>query len=252
MDDGLIAEPTARSRARPPAAPDGEAEVAAAVARPELADGRGAVLRGPVLSRASSSAGDIGRRGRRGRVLPRISICTSHAWQIVFWQRGIASMAWHVAPSRRDVARDANAANNAKRIKGRRKSTQTLRTRMDSGPHSSMQSGPATGGTSHRGRGSRVVLARVDPNRSAWGKAQPTGCGRAWRPLARRVGHDCAQRTLFPRLLTQSKEGHVRAAKMRRAAALLPREWWNGWTRAPAAGVLHADHLLSAVQMFLA
>ena len=55
-----------------------------------------------------------------------------------------------------DVARDANA-NNAKRIKGRRKSTQTLRTRMDSGPHSSMQSGPATGGTSRGARGSRDV-----------------------------------------------------------------------------------------------
>ena len=101
-------------------------------------------------------------------------------------------MAWHVAPSTRRGRGTRCQREQREENKGRRKSTQTLRTRMDSGPHSSMQSGPATGGTSRRGRGSRVVLARVDPNRSEWGKAQPTGCGRAWRPLARRMGHDCA------------------------------------------------------------
>ena len=113
---------------------------------------------------------------------------------------------------------------------------------MDSGPHSSMQSGPATGGTFRRGRGSRVVLARVSPNRSGWGNAQPTGCGQACQPLARRVGHDCAPTHAFSLEKAQFRDWHVRAAKMRRAAALLPREWWYGWTPSLAAGVFHADH----------
>ena len=64
MDDGLrVAELhgalVQSDRAR---RVDVEAEVAAAVARPELADGRGAVLRGPVLELREL----VGRRHRLG------------------------------------------------------------------------------------------------------------------------------------------------------------------------------------------
>ena len=93
---------------------------------------------------------------------------------------------------------------------------------MDSGPQASMQSGPATRGTSHRAGRVDVVAAgwqrRVDPNRSDRGRAAPgrragvaASRGAAWARI-----HGRARAAFFGRKMGRNSKiaqpiGRVRA-----------------------------------------